>query len=75
VVVTIRVKRPDGSWDEIPTGRIDFHDRGGVLNVKTDDEPVVYEPEDWESFEVVGEADPVLITGETEERVFPEGFV
>ena len=74
--MTIRVRRPDGAWDEIPTGRVDFHDRGGVLNVKTDDEPVVYEPDQWEAFEVVGEpSDPVLITGETEERVFPEGFV
>lgn len=74
--MTIRVRRPDGVWDDIPTGRVDFHDRGGVLHVKTDEEPVVYEPDQWEAFEVVGEVDgPVLVTGETEERVFPEGFV
>lgn len=73
--MSIRVKRPDGSWDEIPTGRIDFHDRGGALNVRTDDEAVVYAADEWEAFESVGESDPVLVTGETEERVFPEGFV
>jgi hypothetical protein len=73
--VTIRVRRPDGRWDEIATGHIDFHDRGGVLHVKTDDEPVIYEPDQWDAFELVGEADPVLLVGDTEERVFPEGFV
>ena len=73
--MTIRVKLPDGSWDEIPTGRVDFHDRGGALNVKTDDETVLYEPDEWDAFEVVGESDPILVIGETEERVFPEGFV
>ena len=73
--MTIRVRRPDGAWDEIATGRVDFHDRGGVLHVKTDEEPVVYEPDQWDAFEIVGEADPVLVIGDTEERVFPEGFV
>ena len=73
--MTIRVRRPDGRWDEIPTGHIDFHDRGGLLHVKTDEEPVIYEPDQWDAFELVGEADPVLVMGDTEERVFPEGFV
>lgn len=75
VGVTIRVRRPDGTWDEIPTGRVDFHDRGGRLHVQTDAEPVFYEPDEWDAFETVGEEDPVILVGETEERVFPEGFV
>jgi hypothetical protein len=70
----IRVKRPDGSWDDIPGGSVPFYEQGGPLHVQAVPEPVFYAPESWLAFEVLADPGHGTVAG-VEEVVFPEGFV
>lgn len=70
----IRVKRPDGSWDDIAGGAVPYYEQGGPLHVQAIPEPKFYQPSDWVAFEVLAEPGEAAVS-DIEDVVFPEGFV
>jgi hypothetical protein len=71
-----RVKQADGTWIEIAGGTVAYHDKGGSLHVHTAAEPVFFEADAWQAFEVLHTPNEATVVDTAAgDVIFPEGFV